>query len=374
MKRNEYIGILAEVLADMDAESRNEILEEFEHHFDEGIRSGMSEEEISEELGDPREAAEGITELSGKGELSLKNILSELASVFRSAGRSGDSEPETVCGSHDGHCGNVVIHTDHASADMTISTGDRFEYVFRKGINLFGTNNCRVDHEVRDDTFFLNISDGHGDLELTVPCCCDMMEIRNTSGDIMIRDINLVSADIKSGSGDIRLEQTDTEKLRILVRSGDVNLVNVNALRSEIKLSSGDLEMNCCSGNAEIETVSGDIDISAHTGERIVISGRSGDIELETDAPEIEVSSVSGDIEIGTPNRIAHIEVHSVSGDIDLSLKDPEWSAEFSTVSGDLKNKTGKPDYRAGKTLRIGEGQINVIASSVSGDIKADTY
>ncbi len=374
MKRNEYISILAEVLADMDTQSRNEILEEFERHFDEGIRSGMSEEEISEELGDPRDAAEGISELSGKGELSLKNILSELASVFRSAGRNRDGEPETISGSHDEHCGSVVIHTDHASADMTICTGDRFEYVFRKGINLFGTNNCRVDHEVHDDTFFLNIADGHGDLELTVPCCCDMLEIRNTSGDILIRDINLVSADIESISGDIRLEQTDAEKLRIQVHSGDAALVNVNALSSEIKLSSGDLEMNCSSGNAEIETGSGDIDISGHTGERIVISGRSGDIELETDAPFINVSSVSGDIEIGTPNRIAHLEAHSVSGDIDLSLKDPQWCAEFSTVSGDLENRTGKPDCRSGKTLRIGDSEINVIASTVSGDIKSDTY
>ena len=132
--------------------------------------------------------------------------------------------------------------------------------------------------------------------------------------------------------------------------------------------------MNCSSGNAEIETGSGDIDISGHTGERIVISGRSGDIELETDAPFINVSSVSGDIEIGTPNRIAHIEAHSVSGDIDLSLKDPQWCAEFSTVSGDLENRTGKPDCRSGKTLRIGDSEINVIASTVSGDIKADTY
>ena len=374
MKRSEYISILTEVLADMDAESRNEILEEFEHHFDEGIRSGMTEEEVSKELGDPREAAKGISELSGKGELSLKNTLAELASVFRSAGTNRNSEPETICGFEEERCGNVVICTDHASADMTISTGDRFEYIFRKGIDLFGTNNCRLDTEVRDDTFFLRISDGHGDLELTVPCCCDLMEVRNSSGDIAIRDINLVSADIENGSGDIRLEQTDTEKLRIRTRSGDVTLVNVNALRSEMKLNSGDLEMNCCSGNAEIETMTGDIDISAHTGERIVISGRSGDIELETDAPKIDVSSVSGDIEIGTPNRIAHIEAHSVSGDIDLSLKDPEWSAEFSTVSGDMKNSTGKPEYRSGKTLRIGEGDINVIVSTVSGDIKADTY
>lgn len=374
MKRNEYIGILAEVLADMDAESRNEILEEFEHHFDEGIRSGMSEEEISEELGDPREAAEGITELSGKGDLSLKNILTELSSVFRTAGRNRYSEPETICGFEEEQCGNAVICTENASADMTISTGDRFEYVFRKGFNLFGPNDCRLNTEIRNDTFFLRIADGHGNLELTIPCCTDHLEIRNTSGDINIKDINLVSADIESSSGDVRLEQTDTERLRIRMRSGDITLVNVNALRSEMKLSSGDLEMNCCSGNAEIETGSGDIDISAHTGERIVISSRSGDIELETDAPEIDVSSVSGDIEVETPNRIAHIEAHSVSGDIDLSLKDPEWSAEFSTVSGDLENRTGKPERRSGKTLRIGDGNVNVTVSTVSGDIKADTY
>ena len=105
-----------------------------------------------------------------------------------------------------------------------------------------------------------------------------------------------------------------------------------------------------------------------------MISGRSGDIELETDAPFINVSSVSGDIEIGTPNRIAHLEAHSVSGDIDLSLKDPQWCAEFSTVSGDLENRTGKPDCRWGKTLRIGDSESNVIASTVSGDIKSDTY
>lgn len=375
MKRNEYIRALRDALADMDHASRNEIIEEFERHFEEGVQNGLSEEEIAEELGDPREAAGELSGMQNHSRTTLRDLLSELTVSLRVSGREEESgSPETICGHSDDHFEKVVIHAVRASADMEIRTGERIEYIFRKGRNLFGTNNVRLETETGDDTFFLYIYDGHGDLDLTLPCCTDMLEIRNPNGDVHISEMNLVSADINCTNGDVTMEETDAEKLHLTVRHGDVTMSDVNSLNMVMEMNAGDLEMNRCSGNAEIQTAAGDIDIEGHSGEKISVSTKSGDIELVTDAPVISVTAVSGDIEISTPNRIDILEAHSVSGDIDLSLKDPEWCAELSTVSGDIENRTGKPELRSRKTVRIGEGNVNVYASTVSGDITADEY
>ncbi|MBE5962923.1 MAG: DUF1700 domain-containing protein [Lachnospiraceae bacterium] len=51
MKKEEYMSMLQQELTNEDAELRDEILNDYEEHFDAGIKSGKSEEEICEELG-----------------------------------------------------------------------------------------------------------------------------------------------------------------------------------------------------------------------------------------------------------------------------------------------------------------------------------
>lgn len=57
MNRQEYINRLKMALQDLPLDELNDILSDYEEHFDIGVSKGKSEEEISKELGDPREVA-----------------------------------------------------------------------------------------------------------------------------------------------------------------------------------------------------------------------------------------------------------------------------------------------------------------------------
>jgi uncharacterized membrane protein len=59
MNRKEYIGRLRTFLQGLPIEEIQDILSDYEEHFDIGISKGKTEEEIASELGDPREVAKG---------------------------------------------------------------------------------------------------------------------------------------------------------------------------------------------------------------------------------------------------------------------------------------------------------------------------
>jgi uncharacterized membrane protein len=59
MNRKEYIGRLRTFLQGLPIEEIQDILSDYEEHFDIGISKGKTEEEIASELGDPREVAQG---------------------------------------------------------------------------------------------------------------------------------------------------------------------------------------------------------------------------------------------------------------------------------------------------------------------------
>lgn len=57
MNRKEYLDRLRVCLQGLPLDELEDILSDYEEHFDIGISKGKSEEEISKELGDPREVA-----------------------------------------------------------------------------------------------------------------------------------------------------------------------------------------------------------------------------------------------------------------------------------------------------------------------------
>ncbi len=57
MNRRDYIDQLKTYLQGLPIDEINDILSDYEEHFDIGISKGKSEEEISSELGNPREVA-----------------------------------------------------------------------------------------------------------------------------------------------------------------------------------------------------------------------------------------------------------------------------------------------------------------------------
>ena len=54
MNRDEFIGILRNELSGIPKEEIEDILYDYEEHFEIGIHKGKTEEEIAKELGNPK--------------------------------------------------------------------------------------------------------------------------------------------------------------------------------------------------------------------------------------------------------------------------------------------------------------------------------
>ena len=140
---------------------------------------------------------------------------------------------------------------------------------------------------------------------------------------------------IKTTSGDIKIDANLDGKLSINTTSGDVEIAEV--LDGNIKTTSGDIEVRKID-NMNISTTSGDIDIKKCNN--INIKSVSGDIEVESANLEKNglIETISGDVKILQTNDI-YIDYKTVSGD--SSIKDNNKHAylelKIETVSGDIE-------------------------------------
>lgn len=62
MNRNQYMEVLERELRGFSELDRREILKDYNNFFEEGMSDGRTEEEVSKDLGDPRELARNLRE------------------------------------------------------------------------------------------------------------------------------------------------------------------------------------------------------------------------------------------------------------------------------------------------------------------------
>ncbi len=163
------------------------------------------------------------------------------------------------------------------------------------------------------------------DLEIMVPKNLSV-KLKDSSGNLVVRDVNLNS--VNDTSGDIRLTKIH----------GDL----------EINDSSGDIYVRETIGNVTIHDSSGRIDVRDVTGDVVIPRDSSGDIDIDTVTGQVIIErDSSGSIRI--KNVTKDVVIHNdSSGDIRISL-----------VQG---------------SVRIGnDGSGNIRIAQVDGDFTLDT-
>ncbi|MBU5488258.1 DUF4097 domain-containing protein [Clostridium sp. MSJ-8] len=146
--------------------------------------------------------------------------------------------------------------------------------------------------------------------------------------------------------------------------SGDIDCSNAITLSSfNIEATSGDIEINNLNTqNTSISTISGDIDIENFKTKQSNINTTSGDIYAETSELGIsKIKTTSGDIDIEMTRLDKSMDINSTSGDVYLTVPSKEnFDVNFSSLSGDLYDDSSH---------KSGEKIINVITKSGDLDI-----
>ena len=173
------------------------------------------------------------------------------------------------------------------------------------------------------------------------------VEIRATSGDVDVDDVNLSEILVETTSGDVSIT-LDEDKQPASIR---------------LKGSSGDVDVNASTPRLTINTVSGDVEYYGDCPD-ISMTTVSGDAEIDGAMRQVNLKSVSGDIGLRVESdTLQNVNCNTTSGDLTIHLPASlrgQVGVRMQTVSGSQHNRYGEA---------MGSPLAWVSAHSVSGDV-----
>lgn len=260
--KKEYLKELTNELNKHNVADKDEIIEKYSKRYDFGLESELSEEEIENMLGNPkdivkkyiRENEEEIIDFTkdDNGSFSKSLIVKTLSDDITITYANID-DIETSFEGIDKECYNIT------EKDNVI----RIEYFKRKFFNLYRA--------------------GGGRINITIPknYCFDRIEISTTSGDIDLDSLkaNIIKISVVSGDCDFT-NLSAKESITCTSVSGDFTGTTLDAKEVFINLVSGDIEIeNVYAQQLNIDTVSGDVDI-AYTNASVKTTAISADVNV----------------------------------------------------------------------------------------------
>jgi DUF4097 and DUF4098 domain-containing protein YvlB len=174
---------------------------------------------------------------------------------------------------------------------------------------------------------------------------------------------------------DVLIEIGCPEDSSVRAKTGSADIEGRGRFGSvEVQTGSGDVQFSDVSGDAEINAASGDVQF-ARIGGRGRINTASGDVQLSSVAGEAKINSASGDVQIREAGN--RLEVNTASGDVNVG-EAASW-VNANSASGDQtigSVSEGKVDLKtASGDIRIGirEGStLWVDARSRSGEVRSE--
>lgn len=156
-------------------------------------------------------------------------------------------------------------------------------------------------------------------------------EITTTSGDILLRDVDVDDVKANTTSGCMRIEP------EAAIRAKTINATTV----------SGPITVSACAEDVLTQTVSGNSFISCDA-DAVEASAVSGKVHLEGACDEWKISSVSGQVKLlCTVVPVRKIDVDTVSANVRVALPGEVrgFVAELSGMSGKIVNEFGPNRY-----------------------------
>lgn len=335
MTKQEYMQQLSRALEGYEQGFVQEILESYEEHFEAGLKSGRSEEEICRELGDIEEL---LWEMGDEVEFKKEERpLPKPVTAIEPVQYSGISK--------------VQLNLFSMDAEISRSCDGELHAYLQSGEEL----SQYLEEQVEGDTYMVNekkpmknqpsldlvsllrmMRNPTPKLMVELPERIEFLHGKTTSGDLKLDKLNSRAVELETTSGDIQITQMVAEESVIKASSGDIQLEQVNVSEMVLQNSSGDIELTHLNGQkVELTSVSGDIELDGVRGEKWKAETSSGDVELSrSEVEQLEVLSSSGGVEGDYYAQNSRIKTSSGDIDVRLNRKDKELQAKVRTVSG----------------------------------------
>lgn len=269
---------------------QTEILRDFEELIESAINEGLSEDELINKFGDPKQVVKELEEY--KGDLNMESKNFELFKEFEVS-----------------ELKEIVLK--FVSEDIFVNTNDENKIIVNAK-NLKHPEDYELTYE--DGKLYFVRKPQKEMLGLFLTRKTPDFEI------LLPKDIEVEVTKINLVSGDINLSNLKTNSFLIKTTSGDARVNQLHTNDINVSLVSGDIEFNEFTTNtADINTVSGDIEFNnTKIDDSLYIKVVSGDVEADNfECNKLEFNSVSGDFD-GDTVTINEIAFKSVSGDFNI--------------------------------------------------------
>ena len=373
--KKEYMDALEKALQGFSAETRGEILEDYEQHFAEGLAEGRTEEEIIRELGSIEEM---IADLPEEKQPAERKTMLETAFAGEGSdpaqadgGRvieiSSEIADIRAAASEDGR-----IRVDYTNADPS-----RYEFfqsdeggVFRAGERVKSSSPRAL-----LSFLFKSVRPDRATLTVRIPDGISSVKLRTVAGDVTLEGVRCGALAADATAGDVTLTECTAETLKIETVSGDARLRGVRCANGTVSATSGDLKADILkAGRVTFLSRSGDVELSGLDAGDVRAESASGDVEIRGGVLRAEAKTASGDVELEAGSDLENADLQAASGDIDLEL-DGQAGASIllKTGSGDLKIRGA--EYRRDEygSFLLGDGKAKIAVRTSSGDVTVRT-
>lgn len=372
MKREEYMKVLRAALKDMDNEISVEIISDYEQHFEQGLNSGKTEEQICEELGSIDELIEDINGLRK----NIKPKQPQEANILDVPARTEEQEDQIL-----GAGKKIIVDTKGADVVIGKSNNQKVDAYYENFGNVKQQMLYHFYFYEEADTIFIGVNQTETkggffnrllvpDMKITIfiPDGMESVRIKTPSGDTRIDGISLSEVDIETVSGDIAIQQSIIEKVGIRATSGDINIRNVKSKYINMRSTSGDVEVvDVISEQCYIGSSSGDVRCLNITGMKLEVTSASGDISIsEGMAENMKIQTSSGDVNMARL-KVVELMGNCSSGDIS--------GENLTIVNGGIQSASGDLIINRvlGNHLTCGSKSGDIKLQGVLQDIEART-
>ena len=424
MNKQEYMSKLVEALSVFDEEIRNEIVTDYEEHFENGAKSGKSEEQIAEELGSIEELVSDLNALSGNAgntedsgseenkeeEASKKKFAEEASEKINEAVKNFAALIGEMAAGVAKGTGKVTSTVGEGAKEFAGSAkdfGTNFASGFMKGYENLANGVGNVADKVAEKSskFAKEVSnsyrksmnlppkeenkpedaefEGLDDFELDDDSAENDAEFENfEDGQFVSFSDDVENIVIEVEGAEVYLDKSEGEAVTINYENeGNPNQQLLYRLNYEQKGKTLHISVKRQPGISNFFKTLGCPDISLYVGigegiRKVSVRTMSGEVNVsQIDVEQLTITSMSGDITVDD-SEISTADLSTMSGDIDVNAEDAA-SISLGSVSGDVnfdgsaeslhvKSTSGDIDLRS---IRPG---ADVTASTVSGDIDVE--
>lgn len=203
------------------------------------------------------------------------------------------------------------------------------------------------------------ITNSNIDMSVFLPEDSDLnVEIKSSSGDVKVSDLDFENLDIDSTSGRTTVSNCEGDELSIDKSSGDTNIEYAVFSALDIDSTSGDIEVTNTPADITLDSTSGDTNLSGITG-LVDLRSTSGRVSLSIDGtqPEaVNINSISGDVKLYMDSGAQfELTAKATSGDINTDFE--------------IMVKRTDNDFTKSLEGRSGEGGSIIAIRTTSGDI-----